>query len=307
MAYKILGFLVVRWVINSRLGTLANIMRTPLGSVNANFFLETTQTESVITFFLQEDIFQLTSCFCLMQFLTTNQLPSPILYCYDVMTSAVWKHNLVSIVTKLVGSDEVGVGIKGMRDVGRMLSAVHLVGLKGRLFHSQTNDATLIQFNVQNSIQHLPMRERCALELKFTNLLFQTELGLKEKMRSGLCHCDLFSDNLTFKSMASRLTNRLVGCLDFYFSGLEAFIIDIGIAAVASALGGGRLLKTKAGGLLHSYQTVRPFGLRERRFWKAALQLSSFKFWALRLFRFYKLKTLGLLNTYDPKILESNF
>jgi homoserine kinase type II len=307
MSYKILGFLVVRWVISSRLGMLITIRRTPLGSVNANFFLTTSQTESVMTFFLQKGISLLASCFCLMQFLATNHLPSPVLYCFEGPTSLVWKHTLISIVTKLVGSDEVSLGIRGMVDVGRILAAVHLVALKGRLFYSQTNDAPLMQLCVQNSIGHLPMRERGLLELRFTNLLFKTELGHLGRMRGGLCHCDLFSDNLTFKGLISHHMNRLVGCLDFYFSGLEAFIIDVGVAVIASALRWGRLNKTKAGVLLHSYQTLRPFNLKERRFWRAALQLSSFKFWALRLFRFYRLKMLGLSNTYDPKILEPSF
>lgn len=300
MPRKVPRLLVVRWVSWWNLGTANTISRTPLGSVNVNYFLATPQVQSVVTFFIQRGGCRLVSCFCLMRLLASNQLPTPILHSISSLTILGWRGELISAVTKLTGTDKTTVIAKDLEEVGRTLAAAHLVGWRASYHHFQTNDVSGIRSNIASDPSDPAAQEKHTSETRLASLLFLTSLRQFAKLGDGMCHCDLFVDNLTFRNTSNHFVSRLTGCLDFYFSGKEKLLIDVGIMTVASCQRVGILEVGKVATLLHAYQTIRPFSLREKKFLVRATGGSSFRFWALRLVRFHQLKILSLLNTYDP-------
>lgn len=304
MPHKVPKLLIVRWSYQVGLGTAISITRTPLGSVNGNFFMTSSGVKAIVTLFDQDNTRRLVSCFCLMHSLAINYLSSPTIYCQKLPACCEWRCKLIGVVAKLVGDSKAGADVSDLGETGRTLSVVHRIGRRIRRQYCHVVNPLTSWASVVNVLRSVPSKERCSMEYRIASQLSLVLRSQYHQLPNGLCHCDLFADNLILRNTSHHYTARLTGCLDFYFSGQERLLRDVGVVIIASCLKYEVLVSAKVMVLSHSYQTIRPLTLREKRLFTKVTEVSSFRFWVVRLLKFYKMKTLSLLNTYDPAVLS---
>ena len=100
--------------------------------------------------------------------------------------------------------------------------------------------------------------------------------------------------------------DRLVGVLDFYFAGLDAFAFDIAVALNdwCIDLATGRLATDRANALVDAYAALRPLTNAERRLMPALLRAAAFRFWLSRLWDAHLPRDAAVLTAHDPGHFE---
>ena len=284
------------------LGGCLKVLRTTLGSININQFVFTSRANAIITVFPGCCSRKQTSCYHTMYYLATNSVSVPILCQQPAPISFHHKNNPVAVATRLLGTIPSGAG-QEHTEVGRGLGMIHLVGTRSRYYSKHLYGMEWIIRKCHEIIESVPTKRRSLLEFNFSFCLSTVLLQKHRQLMAATCHCDLFTDNTIFKTTSHLINSRMTGCLDFYFSGHESLLFDVGVMINAWCLAPQKPCPKRSVEFLHSYQLVRPLTKRERRGIKGMVRLSAFRFWLLRAHGFYKLKASAPAS-HDPSKLE---
>jgi homoserine kinase type II len=99
---------------------------------------------------------------------------------------------------------------------------------------------------------------------------------------------------------------RLSGCFDFYFAGVDLLVYDLAVVLNDWCIDddSGRLDETRSQALLDAYQLVRPLGAGELRVLPAQMRAAALRFWLSRLADWYLPRNAELLANKDPAHFE---
>jgi homoserine kinase type II len=143
--------------------------------------------------------------------------------------------------------------------------------------------------------------------------LLQDELAFQQQVAGsttaaqlphGAVHADLFRDNVLFDGLAGH--ERLTGCLDFYFAGIDSFAYDLAVSLNdwCTAADPTLLDDTRAQALVQAYRRERTLSGAELRLLPAMLRRAALRFWLSRLADWHLPRDAQLLTPKDPGHFE---
>lgn len=286
-------------------GELVALQPIGAGIENTNYFVTTSSGEWVLTVFERLTQQQLPFYLRLMQHLARHGLPVP-----EPRASAdgALVHTLrgkpAALCTRLAGRHIDAPGLHHCAALGRTL-----VGL-----HAGAVDFAPAQPNLRGLAwaQATAPRVRPFLDADMARLL-DDEVGFQQQLAasaaySGLpraaVHADLFRDNVLFHGAAGR--ERLSGCVDFYFAGVDTLLFDLAVCINDWCLADetGRIDDARAGALLAAYGERRALTPAEHRLFPALLRAAALRFWLSRLADLHGPRDAALLQPKDPRHFE---
>lgn len=295
------------------LGTLTELRGIEGGIENTNYFATTTEGRWVLTLFERLTHAQLPFYLHLMKHLARHGIPvpepraklpgTPIRAGEDDLLHTL-NGKPTAVVDRLSGHSELAPTPAHCAAVGEMLARMHLAG---RDFEgTQPNLRGLTWWNETVPVV-LPFLtgEQSALiqaELAFQN---HTAAGSTyAALPRGPVHADLFRDNAMFDG--TREQPVLSGVFDFYFAGVDTWLLDLSITlndwAIDLPTGRGDPARTQA--LIQAYESVRPLTSPERKLLPAMLRAGALRFWISRLWDYHLPREAAMLKAHDPAHFE---
>lgn len=199
-----------------------------------------------------------------------------------------------AIVTFLDGMWPRRVRPEHCRAVGEALARLHLAGQDFPMDRKNAlavdNWRPLLDASAPRADEVQPgLAERLYRELDFLESAWPTDLP------RGICHADLFPDNVFF------VGDRLSGLIDFYFACTEFFAYDLAICINAWCFErDGSFNTTKARLMLSSYRRVRPFSDAELAALPVFARGGALRFLLTRLYDWLNQPPGALVRPKDP-------
>jgi len=139
-------------------------------------------------------------------------------------------------------------------------------------------------------------------EMQFQQHLAQT--AAPAQLPRAAVHADLFRDNVMFDANEGR--DRLSGCIDFYFAGVDTLLYDIAVCINdwCIDIDSGRIDELRAAALLAAYQRERALTALEHRLLPALLRAAALRFWLSRLADLHLPREAAVLQPKDPAHFE---
>ena len=286
-------------------GELRTLTGIGAGIENTNYFVDTSQGRWVLTLFERLTAEQLPFYLRLMQHLARAGLPVPEPRADDrgqLVLQVAGKP--AALVNGLPGRHQLAPDLHHCAQLGQML---------GRL-HEAVHDFPLQQPNLRGLpwclglapqlMPHLTPSQRALLtdELQFQQAMAASPAY--QGLPRGAVHADLFCDNVLFDGLAGH--EKLTGCLDFYFAGVDTFAYDLAVCLNDWCVDAdtGRLDEARADALLTHYEAVRPLHAAEARLLPGLLRAAALRFWLSRLGDWHRPREADLLAPKDPRHFE---
>lgn len=290
-----------QWIKQYPLGQAVGLEGISSGIDNSNFFLNTERGQYVLTIFENLRFDQLPFYVKLMAHLAERGIPVPAPVPNADGELVVTLHGKPAIVvSRLQGSSQLDPQPVHCAEVGRMLARMHLAA----------QDFTLHQPNlrgldwwVDTAPAVLPFLTDPEAVLLRSEVAYQAEFAAGAtypKLARGPVHADLFRNNVMFEG------ERLSGCFDFYFAGVDTWLYDIAVTLNdwCIDLATGVLDEARVRALLDAYHAVRPFTDDERAAWQPMLRAGALRFWLSRLYDLHLPRAAELLTPHDPTHFE---
>jgi len=290
-----------QWIKQFPLGEALALQGISSGIDNSNFFLTTERGEYVLTIFENLRFEQLPFYVQLMRHLAERGIPVPAPVPTVDGELVVTLHGKPAIiVSRLSGASQLEPQPVHCAEVGSMLARMHLAG----------RDFTLSQPNLRGldwitatAPKVLPLVSKPEAELLRSEVAYQNEFagtGTYAALARGPVHADLFRNNVMFEG------ERLTGCFDFYFAGVDTWLFDVAVTVNdwCVDLATGRLDEARVHALLAAYHAVRPFTRDEQDAWLPMLRAGALRFWLSRLYDLHIPRAAELLTPHDPTHFE---
>ncbi|MBF0427071.1 MAG: homoserine kinase [Magnetococcales bacterium] len=250
------------------------------GVDNSNFHLITDRGRFVLT--LVEDPDQAARVDHLLRLLThlaKAGIPAPHPAHDDQGRPCRWLQGKpLLIVEHLPGTHPLDPTPDQCAQTGALLGRLHLAGLDFPAPQPNSMGATAWR-SLLARVQPILLRTDPPTANLLAGEMALLEDGfLKSDLPNGICHGDLFPDNVLFTD------DRLTGVIDFHYACRERWLYDLAITLVAwgfDATGG--FLPDHFYALLTGYQEIRPLTMEERSWQNAALRAASLRFSLTRL------------------------
>ncbi|MBT9492805.1 MAG: homoserine kinase [Paucibacter sp.] len=287
------------------LGPVQTLRGISAGIENTNYFLTTDGGEFVLTVFERLSFAQLPFYLQLMKHLAQRGLAVP-----DPQADAggeilfELQGKPAAVVNKLRGGHQLAPDLFHCEQVGAELARMHLAAQDFPLH--QDNLRGLSWWNETVPVV-LPFLHPAQAELLSSELAFQQSLASSAsfaELPRGPIHADLFRDNVMFEGLPGR--ERLSGCFDFYFAGVDSWLFDLAICLNDWCIdqANGRLDEARAEAFVRAYESVRPMSGVEHRLLPAMLRAGALRFWLSRLWDVYLPRDAALLKPHDPGHFE---
>lgn len=290
-----------QWIKQFPLGRALALDGISSGIDNSNFFLTTEQGEYVLTIFENLRFEQLPFYVQLMRHLAERGIPVPAPVPNADGELVVTLHGKPAIiVSRLSGASQMDPQPAHCAEVGRMLARMHLAGRDFAL--SQPNLRGL-DWILATAPQVQPFLGDGEAALLRTEVGYQADFaagGTYAALPRGPVHADLFRNNVMFEG------ERLTGCFDFYFAGVDTWLFDVAVTVNdwCIDLASGRLDAARVRALLDAYHAARPFTPEERTAWQPMLRAGALRFWLSRLYDLHLPRAAELLTPHDPTHFE---
>jgi len=290
-----------QWIKQFPLGRALALEGISSGIDNSNFFLTCERGEFVLTIFENLGFEQLPFYVQLMRHLAERGIPVPSPVPNGEGELVVTLHDKPAIiVSRLSGASQLDPQPVHCAEVGAMLARMHLAG----------RDFTLSQPNLRGldwiratAPTVLPLISAPESQLLQGEVAYQTDFAgsaTYAQLARGPVHADLFRNNVMFEG------ERLTGCFDFYFAGVDTWLFDVAVTVNdwCVDLASGRLVEPRVRALLDAYHAVRPFTPDERAAWLPMLRAGALRFWLSRLYDLHIPRAAELLTPHDPTHFE---
>ena len=290
-----------QWIKQFPLGRALALQGISSGIDNSNFFLTTERGEFVLTIFENLGFEQLPFYVQLMRHLAERGIPVPAPVPNADGELVVTLHGKPAIiVSRLSGASQMDPQPPHCAEVGSMLARMHLAG----------RDFPLVQPNLRGldwitatAPTVLPLVSRPEAELLHNEVRFQTDFAATATyaaLTRGPVHADLFRNNVMFEG------ERLSGCFDFYFAGVDTWLFDVAVTVNdwCVDLASGVLDEARVQALLAAYHAARPFTPQEHAAWLPMLRAGALRFWLSRLYDLHIPRAAELLTPHDPTHFE---
>jgi homoserine kinase type II len=290
-----------QWIKQFPLGGALALQGISSGIDNSNFFLTTERGEFVLTIFENLGFEQLPFYVQLMRHLAERGIPvpSPVPTVDGELVVALHGKPAI-IVSRLSGASQLDPQPVHCAEVGAMLARMHLAGRDFALHQPNLRGLDWIGATAPTV---LPLISAPEAELLRSEVAYQTDFAgsaAYAALTRGPVHADLFRNNVMFEG------ERLTGCFDFYFAGVDTWLFDVAVTVNdwCVDLASGRLVEERVRALLDAYHAVRPFTLDEQTAWLPMLRAGALRFWLSRLYDLHIPRAAELLTPHDPTHFE---
>ncbi len=290
-----------QWIKQYPLGQAVGLEGISSGIDNSNFFLSTERGEYVLTIFENLRFDQLPFYVKLMAHLAERGIPVPAPVPNADGELVVALHDKPAIiVSRLQGSSQLDPQPAHCAEVGRMLARMHLAA---RDFELHQPNLRGLDWWVETAPAVLPFLDQDEAALLRSEVAYQSEFAagaIYPKLARGPVHADLFRNNVMFEG------ERLSGCFDFYFAGVDTWLYDVAVTVNdwCVDLASGVLDEARVRALLDAYHAVRPFTEAEHAAWQPMLRAGALRFWLSRLYDLHLPRAAELLTPHDPTHFE---
>jgi homoserine kinase type II len=294
-----------QWIKQYPLGQAVGLEGISSGIDNSNFFLSTAHGprsgEYVLTIFENLRFDQLPFYVKLMAHLAERGIPVPAPVPNTDGELVVPLHGKPAIiVSRLQGSSQLDPQPVHCAEVGRMLARMHLAAQDFALHQPNLRG---LDWWVETAPAVLPFLNEAEAALLRSEVAYQSEFAAGPtyaQLARGPVHADLFRNNVMFED------ERLSGCFDFYFAGVDTWLYDVAVTVNdwCVDLPTGVLDAARVRALLDAYHEVRPFTDDERAAWQPMLRAGALRFWLSRLYDLHLPRAAELLTPHDPTHFE---
>jgi homoserine kinase type II len=298
-----------QWIKQYPLGRAVGLEGISSGIDNSNFFLTTEHGaqpgmqagQYVLTIFENLRFDQLPFYVNLMRHLAERGIPVPAPVANADGELVVALHGKPAIiVSRLQGSSQLDPQPVHCREVGRMLARMHLAAQDFALHQPNLRG---LDWWVATAPEVLPLLSADEAALLKNEVAYQSAFAATPAyagLARGPVHADLFRNNVMFEG------ERLSGCFDFYFAGVDTWLYDVAVTVNdwCVDLATGTLDEARVRALLDAYHAVRPFTLDEQSAWQPMLRAAALRFWLSRLYDLHLPRAAELLTPHDPTHFE---
>jgi len=290
-----------QWIKQYPLGQAVGLEGISSGIDNSNFFLNTERGQYVLTIFENLRFDQLPFYVKLMAHLAERGIPVPAPVPNTDGELVVALHGKPAIiVSRLQGSSQLDPQAVHCAEVGRMLARMHLAAQDFALHQPNLRG---LDWWVETAPAVLPYLSGAEAALLTSEVAFQSEFATGATygaLARGPVHADLFRNNVMFEG------ERLSGCFDFYFAGVDTWLYDVAVTVNdwCVDLSTGTLDEARVRALLDAYHAVRPFTQDEQAAWQPMLRAGALRFWLSRLYDLHLPRAAELLTPHDPTHFE---
>lgn len=290
-----------QWMQQFPLGQALQLQGIASGIENTNFFLTTERGEYVLTVFENLDFAQLPFYLQLMRHLAERGIPVPSPVPNSAGELVASLHGKpAAIVSKLAGSSQMAPQAVHCAEVGTTLARMHLAAVDFPLHQPNLRGLSWWQDTAPQVLPHLTPEIARLLQ---DEIAYQTGFAASATyaaLARGPVHADLFRNNVMF------VGERLSGCFDFYFAGVDSWLFDLAVTVNDWCIDvdSGVLDHTRVRALLAAYSAVRPFTSAEALAWQAMLRAAALRFWLSRLYDLYQPRAAEMLTPHDPTHFE---
>ncbi|KFI07397.1 homoserine kinase [Massilia sp. BSC265] len=290
-----------QWIKQFPLGDALALQGISSGIDNSNFFLTTGRGEFVLTIFENLSFEQLPFYVQLMRHLAERGIPVPAPVPTHEGELVVTLHGKPAIiVSRLSGASQLDPQPVHCAEVGRMLARMHLAGRDFALSQPNLRGLDWISATAPTVLPLISGPEAALLR---NEVAYQAEFAgsaTYAALTRGPVHADLFRNNVMFEG------ERLTGCFDFYFAGVDTWLFDVAVTVNdwCVDLATGVLVDARVRALLDAYHAVRPFTLHEQAAWLPMLRAGALRFWLSRLYDLHIPRAAELLTPHDPTHFE---
>ncbi|MDB5749221.1 MAG: homoserine kinase [Massilia sp.] len=296
---------LTQWMDQFPLGRPVALQGIASGIENSNFFLTTERgaerADYVLTVFENLGFEQLPFYLQLMRHLAERGIPvpAPVANARGDLVAAL-QGKPAAIVSKLDGSSQMDPQPAHCFEVGAMLARMHLAALDFPLAQPNLRGLDWWQATAPCVLPYLSpenarlLRDEVAYQAGFAALEPYARLA------RGPVHADLFRNNVMF------VGERLSGCFDFYFAGVDTWLFDLAVTVNDWCIdqATGRLDEPRVRALLSAYAAVRPFTIDEAKAWQPMLRAAALRFWLSRLYDLHVPRAAEMLTPHDPTHFE---
>jgi len=286
-------------------GELLAIEGIGAGIENTNYFVSTRGGEWVLTLFERLTAEQLPFYLGLMQHLARCGLPVP-----EPRADAQGQllHHLAgkpaALVNRLPGHHQLAPDLHHCAQLGGLLARLHGAVADFPLQQPNLRGLAWWQAMAPRLQPHLQPAQQ---QLLADELVFQQVVAVSPAYAAlprGAVHADLFCDNVLFDGLPGH--EKLTGCFDFYFAGIDTFAYDLAVCLNDWCLNAddAALDENRAQALLQAYLQHRPLGAAEVRLMPAMLRAAALRFWLSRLVDWFLPRDAALLKPKDPAHFE---
>lgn len=294
-----------QWIKQFPLGRARRLEGISSGIDNSNFFLTTelgaNDGEHVLTVFENLRFDQLPFYVNLMRHLAERGIPVPAPVASNDGALVVELHGKPAIiVSRLAGSSQLDPQPVHCAEVGRMLARMHLAARDFALSQPNLRGLDWIEATAP---EVLPLLSEAEATLLREEVRYQAEFAASPAyagLARGPVHADLFRNNVMFEG------ERLSGCFDFYFAGVDTWMFDVAVTVNdwCIDLATGELDEARVRALLDAYHAVRPFTPEDQVAWQPMLRAGALRFWLSRLYDLHLPRAAELLTPHDPTHFE---
>ncbi len=286
-------------------GELQAIEGISAGIENTNYFVSTDQGEWVLTLFERLQPAQLPFYLGLMQHLAQRDLPvpEPLADSQGLLLHEV-AGKPAALVNRLPGQHQLAPDLHHCAQLGQVLARMHLSVADFTLRQTNLRGLAWWQQMAPQVQQHLSKTQR---QLLSAELSFQQQLAASPSYAAlprGAVHADLFRDNVLFDGLPGH--EKLTGCFDFYFAGIDRFAYDLAVCLNdwCLAADNASLDEDRAQAMVQAYEQVRPLAGAETRLLPAMMRAAALRFWLSRLGDKHLPREASLLEPKDPGHFE---
>lgn len=286
-------------------GTVQSLEPVVAGIENTNYYVDTDGGRWVLTLFERIDGAALDFCLRLMRHLSARELPipGPLADANGVFLHAV-AGKPAALVPRLPGRHLSAPDLHHCAQLGAVLARMHRVVVD---FEPRQPSPRPLAWWEATAPRVAPFLDEGQRALLADELDFQRQLAASAAYAAlprGAVHTDLFRDNVLFDGLAGH--ERLTGCLDFFFAGVDAFAYDLAVCLNDWCLDddGSRLDEARTAALLAAYARERALPAAEARLLPALLRAAALRFWLSRLADLHLPRDAALIAPKDPSHFE---
>ncbi|MBK8458584.1 MAG: homoserine kinase [Phyllobacteriaceae bacterium] len=278
------------------IGALTSYKGIAEGVENSNFSLHTTGGQFILTLYEKRvDAADLPFFLGLMDHLSHRGISCPLpVHRRDGSMTGMLAGRPAAIVTFLEGSWPRRPTAKHCAAVGAALAAMHVAGESFAI--SRKNALSVEGWRpLWNRARDRADEVDPGLATEVEADLAALEANWPRDLPSGVCHADLFPDNVFF------LGERLSGLIDFYFACNDLLAYDLSVCLNAWCFEkDGAFNLTKGTALIAGYQSVRPLSATEAEALPLLARGSALRFMLTRLYDWLNTPAGALVTRKDP-------
>ena len=287
---------LARWLEQHEAGSATALTPVAEGVENTNYFLDTTSGRFVLTLFERLEPAALPFYLGLMHTLSAHRVsaPDPLPDRHGQLFSPLCGKP-AALVSRLAGRPIDHPAPAHCAAIGDWLARMHLALADSKNAIANPRGAA---WRADTAAQVRPRLDEPARQLLDAALASFDRPQSAAGLPRGVIHADLFRDNALWRD-AERA--ELSGVIDFYFAGVDDWLLDLAITANDWCLAAeGQLDPARCRALLAAYHAVRPLVAAERAAWPTLLGRAALRFWLSRLADLHLPRAGHLVKVKDP-------